>query len=156
MSKANNQEKTVEFENSDKPFSIELGGGLSFEVWIRCDLHLMFDYTEAVAGTYEDPPEDAVIEIQWKDTEFTVGNLEAKLVSAAGHTACDVCDGDSEDVQVKRFLNFWVDGISAEGDHKVEKYLLDEIEQQFDLETLEDALEGTDVVQDAKEAALGI
>ena len=158
MSTIHGQEKTVEFDNScnDTPFSIDLGDGLSFEVWIRCELHLVFDYTEAVAATYDDPPQDAVIDIQWSAVSFTVENLEAQLVSAAGFTACDICNGDANNVPVKRFLNFWIDGLSREGNEKVEKHILDEIEQHFNIEALERSLEGTDVVQEARETALGV
>ena len=156
MSKVYNQEKTVEFDNSydQKPFSIDLGNGLSFEVWISCDLNLVFNYTEAVAGTYNDPPQDSRIDIDWSSASFEVTHLEVKLACAAFPSACDICEGDGNDPQVKRFLNFWVDGISAEGDHRASKYLLDEIEQRFDIETLESALEGVDVVEDAKESTL--
>ncbi len=156
MSKVYNQEKTVEFDNyyDEKPISIDLGNGISFDVWISCDLNLVFNYTEAVAGTYNDPPEDSRIDIDWSSASFNVKHLEVKLVCAAFPSACDVCDGDGNDLRVKRFLNFWVDGIVAEGDHRASKYLLDEIEQKFDLDTLENALRDVDVVQEAKESTL--
>lgn len=173
-------EKTIEFENgfnlkqAEKPIMIDLGEGKQFKIWMTATVNIVAEFSESKAGTYNDPPQNAELDIDWNYSSLDITDITAELISEAGGIIPICENADDTSKAVKDFLAFNISGISEayrtgfsqgqRGDttgNAVIDYLKDEVEQMFDAcpdayESLLDNVESDDPVTAAREAAFGV
>ena len=157
-------EKTIEFENgfnlkqAEKPIMIDLGEGKQFKIWMTATVNIVALFSESEAGTYNDPPQNAELDIYWKYSSLDITDIKADLISEVGGII-PICENATDkDKIVKDLLAFNLE--DGEG-HTVADYLIEEVEQMFDAcpdayESLIDNVESDDPVTAAREAALGV
>ena len=173
-------EKTIEFENgfnlkqAEKPIMIDLGEGKHFKIWMTATVNIVAEFSESKAGTYNDPPQNAELDIDWNYSSLDITDITAELISEAGGIIPICENADDTSKAVKDFLVFNISGISeayrtgfSQGErgntkgNTVADYLIDEVEQMFDAcpdayESLLDNVESDDPVTAAREAAFGV
>ena len=157
-------EKTIEFgsgfneEQALKPIMIDLGEGKHLQIWMTATVNIVALFSESKAGTHNDPPQNAELDITWKYSNLDITDIKADLISELGGIIPICENANDNDKIVKDLLAFNLE--DGEG-HTVADYLIDQVEQMFDAcpdayESLLDSVESDDPVTAAREAALGV
>ena len=157
-------EKTIEFtsgfnlKQAEKPIMIDLGEGKYLQIWMTATVNVVALFSESEAGTYNDPPQNAELDIYWKHSSLDITDIKADLISELGGIIPICENANDNDKIVKDLLAFNLE--DGEG-HTVADSLIDQVEQMFDAcpdayESLLDSVESDDPVTAAREAALGV
>ena len=157
-------ETTIEFENgfnlkqAEKPIMIDLGEGKHFKIWMTATVKIVAKFSGSESGTYNNPPQNAELDIDWNYSSLDITDIKADLISEVGGIIPICENANDNDKIVKDLLAFNLEDGER---HTVADYLMDEVEQMFDAcpdayESLLDHVESDDPVTAAREAAFGV